>query len=215
MSSTLKRKRAFENAVPADASAPAIATNPNEPVDLLQPVQSSSAVTSAFRAPIPAVTASRPLPDAADGSRLLLPSSDACSDDEAPVTLNGVTAASAIDVPPVAGAIMTAPESAAVLRSPGGAALSGGNRARFMAGMQPSKVSCDLTSAPTNPGMRFSFEAIIVMIMTLTTMVMVMMMMMMYRSASFRAVHDLFNVVNCKLQPAIQQSNANKPTHDQ
>ena len=148
MSSTLKRKRAQENAVPADASAPAIATNPNEPVDLLQPVQSTSAVTSALRAPIPAVTASRPLPDAADGSRLLLPSSDGCSDDEAPVTdstaLNGVTAASAIDVPPVAGAIMSAPESAAVLRSPGGAALSGGNRARFMAGMQPSKVSCKI-----------------------------------------------------------------------
>jgi hypothetical protein len=40
----------------------------------------------------------------------------------------------------------------------------GGNRARFMAGMQPTKVSCDLTSAPTNPGMRFSFEAIILVV---------------------------------------------------
>ena len=45
---------------------------------------------------------------------------------------------------------------------PGGAVLPAGNRARFLAGMQPSKVSCDLTSAPTNPGMRFSFEAIVV-----------------------------------------------------
>ena len=46
----------------------------------------------------------------------------------------------------------------------GGAGQPGGNRARFMAGLQPSKVSCDLTSAPTNPGMRFSFEAILLVV---------------------------------------------------
>ena len=46
----------------------------------------------------------------------------------------------------------------------GGAVQPGGNRARFMAGLQPSKVSCDLTSAPTNPGMRFSFEAILLVV---------------------------------------------------
>jgi hypothetical protein len=45
---------------------------------------------------------------------------------------------------------------------PSGALQPAGNRARFLAGMQPNKVSCDLSSAPTNPGMRFSFEAIIV-----------------------------------------------------
>jgi hypothetical protein len=39
-----------------------------------------------------------------------------------------------------------------------------GNRSRFMAGLQPSKVSCDLTTAPVAPGLRFSFEAIIVVV---------------------------------------------------
>jgi hypothetical protein len=47
---------------------------------------------------------------------------------------------------------------------PGGAVLPAGNRARFLTGMQPTKVSCDLASAPTNPGMRFSFEAIILVV---------------------------------------------------
>jgi hypothetical protein len=42
--------------------------------------------------------------------------------------------------------------------------VSGGNRARFMAGLQPSKVCCDLTSAPVTPGMRFSFEAIVLVV---------------------------------------------------
>jgi hypothetical protein len=45
-----------------------------------------------------------------------------------------------------------------------GAVLPAGNRARFLSGMQPTKVSCDLSSAPTNPGMRFSFEAIILVV---------------------------------------------------
>ena len=43
-------------------------------------------------------------------------------------------------------------------------APSSGNRSRFMAGLQPSKVSCDLTTAPVAPGLRFSFEAIIVVV---------------------------------------------------
>jgi hypothetical protein len=33
-----------------------------------------------------------------------------------------------------------------------------------MAAMQPSKVCCDLTSASTTPGMRFSFEAIVLVV---------------------------------------------------
>jgi hypothetical protein len=37
-----------------------------------------------------------------------------------------------------------------------------GNRARFMAGMQPTKVTCDLTTTPIAPGLRFSFEAIVI-----------------------------------------------------
>ena len=41
---------------------------------------------------------------------------------------------------------------------------AGGNRARFMAGLQPTKVCCDLTAAPVNPGMRFSFEAIVLVV---------------------------------------------------
>jgi hypothetical protein len=39
-----------------------------------------------------------------------------------------------------------------------------GNRARFLSGMQPSKVTCDLTTAPMSPGLRFSFEAIVVVV---------------------------------------------------
>lgn len=46
----------------------------------------------------------------------------------------------------------------------GSAAANNGNRARFMAGLQPSKVSCDLTTTPVTPGLRFSFEAIIVVV---------------------------------------------------
>ncbi len=41
-------------------------------------------------------------------------------------------------------------------------AITGGNRSRFMSGMQPSKVTCDLTTAPVAPGLRFSFEAILI-----------------------------------------------------
>ena len=37
-----------------------------------------------------------------------------------------------------------------------------GNRARFMSGLQPSKVTCDLTTAPIAPGLRFSFEALLI-----------------------------------------------------
>jgi hypothetical protein len=39
-----------------------------------------------------------------------------------------------------------------------------GNRARFMANLQPAKVTCDLTSAPVSPGLRFSFEAIVIVV---------------------------------------------------
>lgn len=44
-----------------------------------------------------------------------------------------------------------------------GAAVNG-NRARFMAGLQPTKVSCDLTTTPVAPGLRFSFEAIVLVV---------------------------------------------------
>ncbi len=39
-----------------------------------------------------------------------------------------------------------------------------GNRARFMAGVQPSKVTCDLSNVAITPGLRFSFEAIITVV---------------------------------------------------
>jgi len=51
----------------------------------------------------------------------------------------------------------------------GSAAANNGNRARFMAGLQPSKVSCDLTTTPVAPGLRFSFEAIIVVVYPAST----------------------------------------------
>jgi hypothetical protein len=44
-----------------------------------------------------------------------------------------------------------------------------GNRARFMSGLQPNKVSCDLSTAPLSPGLRFSFEAVIVVVYPATT----------------------------------------------
>jgi hypothetical protein len=40
----------------------------------------------------------------------------------------------------------------------------GGNRARFLAGIQPTKVSCDLTNVAATPGLRFSFEAIVTVV---------------------------------------------------
>ena len=40
----------------------------------------------------------------------------------------------------------------------------GGNRARFLAGVQPTKVSCDLTNVAAAPGLRFSFEAIVTVV---------------------------------------------------
>ncbi len=58
----------------------------------------------------------------------------------------------------------TIPHQPETLAISGSVAPSAGNRARFLQGMQPTKVSCDLTSAPTNPGMRFSFEAIILVV---------------------------------------------------
>ena len=45
----------------------------------------------------------------------------------------------------------------------------GGNRARFLSGMQPSKVSCDLSMTPVSPGLRFSFEAIVVVVYPAST----------------------------------------------
>jgi hypothetical protein len=42
--------------------------------------------------------------------------------------------------------------------------LSPANRARFMAGVQPSKVTCDLSNVAITPGLRFSFEAVITVV---------------------------------------------------
>ena len=57
------------------------------------------------------------------------------------------------------------PSGDAPLLQPGAAAASpAGNRARFMSGMQPSRVTCDLTLVPSSPGMRFSFEAIVAVV---------------------------------------------------
>jgi hypothetical protein len=50
-----------------------------------------------------------------------------------------------------------------------GPASPAGNRARFMSGLQPNKVSCDLSSAPVSPGLRFSFEAVIVVVYPAST----------------------------------------------
>ena len=45
----------------------------------------------------------------------------------------------------------------------------GGNRARFLAGVQPSRVSCDLSNVAVTPGLRFSFEAIITVVYPAST----------------------------------------------
>ena len=50
-----------------------------------------------------------------------------------------------------------------------GPASPAGNRARFMSGLQPNKISCDLTLAPVSPGLRFSFEAVIAVVYPATT----------------------------------------------
>jgi len=50
-----------------------------------------------------------------------------------------------------------------------GPASPAGNRARFMSGLQPNKISCDLSSAPVSPGLRFSFEAVIAVVYPAST----------------------------------------------
>lgn len=59
--------------------------------------------------------------------------------------------------------LMISPDAAAAPASPAG------YRARFMSGMQPSKVTCDLTTAPIAPGLRFSFEAILIVAYPIST----------------------------------------------
>jgi len=80
------------------------------------------------------------------------------SDAEAPE----VSAAQPIDllsaVPVAAGAHAMEHVQVAVPPTPGG------NRARFLAGIQPTKVSCDLTNVAATPGLRFSFEAIVTVV---------------------------------------------------
>lgn len=39
-----------------------------------------------------------------------------------------------------------------------------GNRARFLAGVQPTKITCDLSTTPPTPGLRFTFEAVITVV---------------------------------------------------
>ncbi len=43
-------------------------------------------------------------------------------------------------------------------------AVAGGNRARFMAGVQPAKVTCDISSLPLTPGIRWSFKAVCIVV---------------------------------------------------
>ena len=38
------------------------------------------------------------------------------------------------------------------------------NRDRFRSALMPSQITCDLTSAPTDPGMRFSFQGLVLVI---------------------------------------------------
>jgi len=64
-------------------------------------------------------------------------------------------------VQPIAPHPPSPPPAAPPLQLGAAAEVSGGNRARFMSCMQPAKITCDLTSVPTSPGMRFSFEAIV------------------------------------------------------
>ena len=54
-------------------------------------------------------------------------------------------------------AMMPAPYSAAPM-SPAS------NRERFRSALMPAQITCDLTSAPTDPGMRFSFQGIVLVI---------------------------------------------------
>jgi hypothetical protein len=69
--------------------------------------------------------------------------------------------------------VLPAPQNATVptqdLTAGGSAVALNGNRARFMAGLQPSKVTCDLTTTPVSPGLRFSFEAVIVVVYPAST----------------------------------------------
>jgi hypothetical protein len=177
MSSAFKRKRSADTPILADASLNADAATLAEPVtsscdteavDLLQPVQETPSATAAHRAHGPTVPAPAPLPASSDGNQVLLQSSDTYSNALPPVSggaaMQVEPADLSIEVPSAAGAAVVAPVSDAARRHPGGVGLQGGNRARFMAGLQPSKVSCDLTSAPTSPGMRFSFEAILLVV---------------------------------------------------
>lgn len=80
------------------------------------------------------------------------------SDAEAP----DATAAKPLDLltaaPHAAGAHPIDHVQVAVLPPPGG------NRARFLAGVQPTKVSCDLSNVAATPGLRFSFEAIVTVV---------------------------------------------------
>jgi hypothetical protein len=68
---------------------------------------------------------------------------------------------------------LPAPQNATVptqdLTAGGSAPALTGNRARFMACLQPAKVSCDLTTTPMAPGLRFSFEAVIVVVYPAST----------------------------------------------
>jgi hypothetical protein len=75
-------------------------------------------------------------------------------------------------------AVLAAPESPGRVAAPASPESHGlivphaspaGNRARFLSGMQPTKVTCDLTTTPMAPGLRFSFEAIVIVVYPAST----------------------------------------------
>ncbi len=48
-------------------------------------------------------------------------------------------------------------------------AVTGGNRSRFMAGVQPAKVTCNISTLPLTPGIRWSFKAICIVVYPAST----------------------------------------------
>ena len=123
-------------------SAGLLPNDVNHPIDLLQPHQASEQKKSTiFAAVNPSEAPLNDLSDVAATERSNWQS-------PAPQT----AAAASQDLNPV-----------------GSAPSINGNRARFMAGLQPSKVTCDLTTTPVAPGLRFSFEAIIVVVYPAST----------------------------------------------
>jgi hypothetical protein len=95
--------------------------------------------------------------------------SEAVPNDDIGSTLRGVE--SALDDAPISSNIPVAvdlafvkAEETAAPSLPLALQVAGGNRARFMAGVQPAKVTCDVSSLPLTPGIRWSFKAVCIVV---------------------------------------------------